>query len=214
MRVSEILPKISHGALPLRAMLADLSSHLEKIAERRGWAIPPLILAFLGLFGFLFSLAEDVHTIIWAWEQWPFSGVVVHLHLGVIGLLVFVAGLAWLTVLAFTDPPLRIVVMAARDSLQRFVDGIERPPAVNMTVPDAEWSIQSAKREEAVDKLHYGFQRRFSRRIQDIIYRLGEGGKADMPLNSAMDRTIKTHEEIQKIIDRLTVIGNQLNTKK
>ena len=83
MRVSEILPKISHGALPLRAMLADLSSHLEKIAERRGWAIPPLILAFLGLFGFLFSLAEDVHTIIWAWEQWPFSGVVVLLHLGV-----------------------------------------------------------------------------------------------------------------------------------
>jgi hypothetical protein len=82
-----------------------VSEHFQKIAARRGRAIPPLVLWVMALLAVLWGLAGDAHLLAWLWEQWPqLRAVVVPVpHLGLIALVSFIAGTVWFLILAITS---------------------------------------------------------------------------------------------------------------
>jgi hypothetical protein len=121
---------------------------------------------------------------------------------------------AWRFSFIGADASLLNRVVATRNALQKFLDEVGEEPPVDYHVNDGAWKIERKRYEDSVSKMHYGFQRRFAARVQDIIYRLGEAGMSDMPLNLAMDKPEKDQDTVKEIIARLTVIAGKLNKQQ
>jgi hypothetical protein len=93
-----------------------------------------------------------------------------------------------------------------------FLDELGEEPTVKYRVGDDEWKRQSALINERSDKMHYGFERRFSERTRTIINELGEQGHLPGFLCQAFDQPAKDDKAIKQMIEYLDVAATAFST--
>ena len=107
-------------------------------------------------------------------------------------------------------------LLQLRDDLSAFLQSVgdepKAPPETNLTnwLNDEEWVKWRAASSARIDKIHYGYELRFSERTRAAINELGEQGKLPMGLCTAFDRPGKTEETIRELIAYLDSAINLL----
>lgn len=101
-------------------------------------------------------------------------------------------------------------VLQLRDDLQKFMDGLGAEPSVKYRVGDDEWKRQSLLITERSDKMHHGFELRFTDRTRTIIHELGEQGRLPGFLCQAFDEPAKDDKAIKQMIEYLDVAAKEL----